>query len=209
MSTDEKPRRYRKKKRAEAEQQTRLRITEAAVELHGTVGPANTTVTDIADLAGVSRMTVYNHFPSDRELFQACSSHWAAENPFPDPTEWTDEDPSERLARALLELYRWYRSNQEMLGNVMRDTPNLPALAEVMGGVWGSYMDAIVQALEEGWSDAEVDAASMRALLRLAVDFSSWRTLTESGLEDDEAAVLMARSVQGVELGTGEGFPVR
>src|SRR5690606_11521663 len=76
MST-RRPRPYRKRQRALAEEATRLRITEAAVELHGSVGPARTTVTEIAERAGVSRMTVYKHFPSDRDLFVACSTHWA------------------------------------------------------------------------------------------------------------------------------------
>jgi AcrR family transcriptional regulator len=201
MTAPEKPRRYRKRKRAESEHQTRQRITEAAVELHGTVGPANTTVTDIANLAGVSRMTVYNHFPTDVELFQACSSHWASENPFPDPGSWTGEDPAERLHRALCELYPWYRGRQQMLGNVIRDTPNVPALAEVMGPLWESYMGAVVQALVEGWSNTHVDAKAATAMLRLAVDFSSWSTLTGSGVRDDDAAILMARMVSCVLAG--------
>jgi AcrR family transcriptional regulator len=202
MSTHDKPRRYRKRRRAESEQQTRRRITEAAVELHGTVGPANTTVTDIANLAGVSRMTVYNHFPTDLELFQACSSHWASENPFPDPGSWTAEDPAERLRGALLELYPWYRGRQQMLGNVIRDTANLPALAEVMGPLWESYMGALVQALAEGWSDAGVVSGDVTVMLRLAVDFSSWRTLTGSGVRDEDAAILMSRMIACVLSGS-------
>jgi AcrR family transcriptional regulator len=202
---------YRKGKRAEAEAETRLRITEAAVELHGTVGPANTTVTEVARLAGVSRMTVYNHFPTDVELFTACSTHWATQNPFPDPSTWTGiADPAERLGHAMAELYAWYGLKQAMLGNVLRDVPVVPALAEVMEVLWSMFMDGAVHVLSEGWhsrdveagteaGDAEAaDAEAIRATVRLAVDFNTWQVLTASGLDDAVAAALMARMVHGV-----------
>ena len=193
--TDHSSRAYRKRKRAEAEAQTRRRITEAAVELHGTVGPAQSTVTQVAKLAGVSRMTVYNHFPTEVDLFVACSSHWAAQNPFPDPSNWTDPDPRARLGAALEELYGWYELKQQMLGNVLRDTPVVPALAEVMSGLWTGFMDAAVQALETGWPSPGEEPQTLRGLLRLAVDFDTWRTLTGAGLSDRAAAHVMRRAV--------------
>ena len=193
--TDHSSRAYRKRKRAEAEAETRRRITEAAVELHGTVGPANSTVTQVAKLAGVSRMTVYNHFPTDVSLFVACSSHWADQNPFPDPSRWTDPDPAERLGAALEELYGWYGRKQQMLGNVLRDTPVVPALAEVMGGLWTGFMDAVVHALEDGWPSPAEEPGTLQGLLRLAVDFDTWRTLTGAGLDDRAAAHVMRRAV--------------
>jgi AcrR family transcriptional regulator len=193
--TDHSSRAYRKRKRAEAEAETRRRITEAAVELHGTVGPANSTVTQVAKRAGVSRMTVYNHFPTEVDLFVACSSHWATQNPFPDPASWTEPDPAERLGAALEELYGWYEHKQQMLGNVLRDTPVVPALAEVMSGLWTGFMDAAVQALEDGWRSPGEDPQTLRAMLRLAVDFDTWRTLTGAGLSDPAAAHVMRRAV--------------
>jgi AcrR family transcriptional regulator len=189
------PRPYRKTKRARSEEQTRLRITEAAVELHGTVGPAQTTVTDVAKRAGVSRMTVYNHFPTDVDLFTACSTHWARQNPFPDPSTWIDPDPAKRLRAALEELYVWYGLKQQMLGNIFRDTPNLPALAAVMAELWEPYAEAMVQALAEGWSGAGDDVSITSASLRLAIDFHTWELLTVSGLDHRGAARLMARMV--------------
>jgi AcrR family transcriptional regulator len=184
---------YRKRKRAEAEEETRRRITEAAVELHGTVGPAHTTVTDIAKLAGVSRMTVYNHFPTEVDVGRACSSHWAERNPFPDPAKWTASDPRERLRAALRELYEWYGLQQQMLGNIVRDRAVVPALEEVMEDQWDPWMDAVVAALGLGWVDA---GAELHAGIRLAVDFNTWRVLTESGLGDAEAADVMAGMVE-------------
>src|SRR5690348_271597 len=112
MSTEAKtvePRRYRKRRRAEHEQRTRQAITEAAVKLHGTVGPARTTVSAIAEEAGVQRATVYRHFPNDQALFAACSGHYMAMHPPPDPARWADiADPADRLREALTAVYRWW-----------------------------------------------------------------------------------------------------
>ncbi|MGD8289123.1 MAG: TetR/AcrR family transcriptional regulator [Gemmatimonadota bacterium] len=187
---------YRKKKRAESEEETRRRITEAAVELHGTVGPANTTVTELAEKAGVSRMTVYNHFPTDADLLAACSSHWAGEHPYPDPEGWAVvTDPTERLELALVELYRWFDRGRDMLANTLRDAPLVPALGELMDDWWGGYMDRVVSVLSEGWPDDPV----LRVALRVVVDFNTWRLLSASGLENDAAARLTTEMVAGRE----------
>ena len=171
---------------------------QAAVELHGTVGPVNSTVTDVAKLAGVSRMTVYNHFPTEVDLFTACSSHWASRNPFPDPSRWTEvTDPWERLGSALEEMYGWYDRKQQMLGNVLRDVSVVPALAEVMDELWATYMTNVVGALAEGMTPRPGEDQALHATLRLAVDFDTWRTLTESGLGHGKAAAVMARMVRG------------
>src|SRR3954469_20083307 len=81
-------RKYELKKRAERQAETRRRIVEATEELHRTVGPARTTISEIAERAGVQRLTVYNHFPEERELFAACSAHFMAEVPPPSPRDW-------------------------------------------------------------------------------------------------------------------------
>jgi AcrR family transcriptional regulator len=111
---DEK-RTYRMKRRAELEAQTRLRITESAVALHGTLGPARTSISAIAERAGVRRSTVYRHFPDEAALFAACSSHWRAANPPPELAAWRAiADPDERLRVALRELYGHYRRTEAM-----------------------------------------------------------------------------------------------
>ena len=200
MSADLK-RPYRKRKRAESEEDTRLRITVAAVELHGTLGPANTKVTEVAELAGVSRMTVYNHFPTDSDLFLACSTHWASENPFPDPSGWLDvADPEARLVTALEELYGWYGLKQGMLGKVLRDAPLVPSLAKLMDGFWGGYMDRVVSSLAQGWSGEPASNAALHVTLRVVVDFNTWRLLIRSGLSASEAAELAASMVVGHAL---------
>ncbi len=186
---------YRKVARAKREEETRLRIIEAAVDLHGSVGPANTTITDVAKRAGVSRMTVYTHFPRDSDLFVACSAHWASLNPFPDPSQWVESDVQPRVVGALEELYGWYGLNQRMLGNIFRDTPVVPSLAGVMEGLWSPYVEQILDALERGWPVEQDDTEKLRATLRLVVDFDTWRVLTGYGLDDERSAHLAARIV--------------
>src|SRR3954465_14420357 len=121
--TDEK-RTYRMKARAEAQEATRRRITESAVELHGTLGPARTSMSAVAERAGVRRSTLYRHFPDEEALFDACSSHWAANNPPPAPEAWAAiADPAERTETALGELYAFYARTEGMYASLLRDEP--------------------------------------------------------------------------------------
>src|SRR5581483_9137791 len=123
---------YELKRRAERQQETRRRIVEAAVELHATLGPARTTVAAIAERAGVTRPTVYAHFPDARSLFQACSGHVRAAVPPPDPAAWRSiSDPAARLETALRELYGYYERLEPLLENVQRDAPSMPIVAEM------------------------------------------------------------------------------
>src|SRR5689334_8017173 len=124
MSTENPPskRPYRKRARAAHEQATRTRVIDAAIALHGTVGPARTTISAIAERAGVRRATVYRHFPDERALFLGCSGTWGERNPVPDPAGWVDiADPGERLETALVALYAWYEQVEPMLSAVLRD----------------------------------------------------------------------------------------
>ena len=197
-------RRYRKRERARREAETRLRIVEAVMDLHRTVGPAATTVTEVAERAGVSRMTVYNHFPTDAELIEACSTHWSGLNPLPDPARWRGiADPDERLDTALAELYRWYAGTEDMMGKVLRDAALVPALGELMEERWWALVAEMAEALAAGRSVPEGPAARLRAALSLALDFHTWRTLTRAGLPDEEAARLAARFVQTAESAAG------
>ena len=198
MTSTASKRHYRKRKRAQSEEETRRRITEAAVQLHGSVGPANTKVTELAERAGVSRMTVYNHFPTEADLFAACSSHWATQNPFPDPSRWSEvADPRARLVRALEELYGWYGLNQDMLANVLRDAPLVPALDKIMEDFWGGYMKDVVRALAHGWSVDREGTVEPQAMLRVVVDFNTWRILTMFRLDRRAIAELAADMVVG------------
>src|SRR5512139_1225673 len=130
MATEsEKTRRYRKRLRAEQEAETRQRITEAAVKLHGTVGPAKTTVSGIAREAGVQRATVYRHFPDENAIYEACTSHYNSLHPPPDPTRWAGiDDPDDRLRVALRDVYAFYAETRQMLESTGRDADRVPAV---------------------------------------------------------------------------------
>src|SRR5712671_2532877 len=132
--TDQK-RKYRLKRRAEGEQRTRLRITEGTVELHGTLGPARTSISAVARRAGVRRSTVYRHFPDESSLFSACTSYWMAAHPFPVVDRWAAiEDPAVRLMVALRVLYEHSRRTERMMSNILRDEATMPLVKRMLGG---------------------------------------------------------------------------
>ena len=194
QSTGPGKRRYRKGRRAALEDQTRLRITEAAVELHGTVGPARTTISAVAERAGVQRATVYRHFPDERALFAACSSHWVALNPRPDPAVWAAiADPDERLGAALAELYAWYARTERMLVNVIRDSGSIAAMAAPVAA-FGEYLGSASEVLLHGRRPHGAHRP-IAAAIGHALAFSTWQSLAGRGLSDYEAADLMSALV--------------
>ena len=165
------------------------------MHLHREVGPANTTVTEVARRAGVTRMTVYKHFPTDADLIEACATHWASLNPFPDPAPWEAvADPDERLYRALGELYAWYRRTEDMMGNVLRDAPSMPALDSLMRERWWRYIDRLTGILLAGRDLDGRERRAVRAALRLSLDFNTWRSLAASGMSLS-AAVRIAAAI--------------
>jgi AcrR family transcriptional regulator len=171
---------------------TRERITHAAVELHGTIGPAATTMSAVAELAGVTRATLYRHFPNEEALFTACSTDWLAANPRPDPSRWAAiADPVRRLAVALGELYAYYRSTEQMRSNLLRDIDVIPE--KFRPGIVAFPLTA-VQVLEAGWP-GQPEAPLRHAAIGHAVGFETWRSLAKEGLADEEAAELMVRFV--------------
>lgn len=186
-------RKYEKKARAEAEAQTRQRITESAVELHGSLGPARTSMSAVAEHAGVRRSTLYRHFPDERALFGACSAHWAEENPPPDITSWAAiEDPGERLAAALSDLYAYYRRTEGMMDKLLRDEATVQVVNELMGA-YRAMLDQATEILIKGRGLRGNAAKRTRAAIGHALAFRTWQDLTATqGLDDDQAAALMA-----------------
>ena len=188
-------RKYELKKRAERQEETRRRIVEAAVELHGTIGPARTTVSAVAERAGVQRHTYYRHFPDERSLGLACSGLYMETNPMPDPEPWREiDDLEQRLRHGLGELYAYYERNEPMLSNVIRDAELDPVFAEIGRMRIGPPLGAIRAVLANGRRSKR-----LLALLDVALAFSTWRTLVrDSGLSHKEAVETMVAAIRCV-----------
>ncbi len=180
------------RRRAEQVDETRQRITEAAVRLHTTIGPANTSIAGVAEEAGVTRLTVYRHFPDIDSLFKACSAHWISLHPGPDVDAWRAiPDLEERARRGLGELYAWYRRVEPELSPIRRDVSALPvANQEGIRARDARMADALV----EGHTGSKADGRRLSAAAGLLVTFSTWRSLAlDQGLDDAGAAEIGAR----------------
>jgi AcrR family transcriptional regulator len=194
-------RKYELKQRAQSQAETRQRIVEATVELHTSLGPARTTISAIAERAGVQRLTVYRHFPDERALFHACTRHSWAENPLPDPSAWAAlGDPEERLRVGLGEIYAFFRANEELTANVRRDLPDMPVMREV-AAPYAQHWEDIRAALERGWkTNGRRRRKLLHAVIGHAVEFETWRSLARhQGLEDAEVVELMVGLARGVQ----------
>ena len=198
MSTESR-RRYQLKRRAESQERTRARITDAAVKLHGSVGPARTSVSAVAERAGVQRATVYRHFPDEAALFAACSQHWLSQHPPPDPVRWGEiDDPDERLRQGLTELYAYYGRTETMVSNLLRDEPAVAVLRPLMTAR-RSRLGAMADALTAGRSVRGRHRREVRAAVGHAVAFETWRSLVrDQDLDEERAVELMVRFVRGV-----------
>jgi AcrR family transcriptional regulator len=182
---------YTLKRRAEQQADTRRRIVEAAVDLHGSVGPARTTISMIAERAGVQRHTLYAHFPEERSLFMACSALVEERDPLPEAAVWHGiEDRYERLRTGFRTVYGWYGRNAELVGCVLRDAEFHPMTRETGERQFGPVMAACNEVLGAGLTPAQ------RAMLRLALGYFTWRTLVrEAGLSPEAAIEAMIRAI--------------
>jgi AcrR family transcriptional regulator len=200
MSTQIKNRKYELKARAERQERTRQRIAKAAAELHEKVGPAATTVAEIARRAGVSRLTVYKHFPDNAGLYPACSAHYLAEHPLPDfDAALAPEHPVDRVRSVLDAVYGgWYRRSRRMMRNLQRDRRSDPALDEFMGANSDAALGGIADALAAGFAVEGDRATRLRSLIRVALDFWTWERLASEGMDDEAAAELMTDAIAGL-----------
>ena len=196
MSQQARP--YRMERRARSQQQTRERITESAAELHGTLGPSQTSMSAVAARAGVRRSTLYRHFPDEASLMDACSAHWAAANPPPDLDAWAAiADPAERVTVALGELYDFYGRTASMLSNLYRDESTVPLVQERFAAFRGYFL-AAREALAAGRRLRGAPGRRTKGAIGHAVAFSTWKSLIqEEGLEDSEAVALMSTFIAG------------
>lgn len=178
------------RRRAEQVERTRQRIVEAAVHLHGTVGPAASTIAGIAERAGVTRLTVYRHFPDEETLYAACSAHWAAQQVQPDPSRWAQiADDEQRVREGLADLYRFYRAGEAMLSRVYRDIAVMPeSRRAAIEANYAHFREVLIAPAD--------DDRRLRALMGHAVSFWTWRSLcVDHGLSDGEAVEAMSALV--------------
>jgi AcrR family transcriptional regulator len=187
---------YRKTRRADDERRTRARIVDAAETLHGSVGPAHASIAAVARTAGVTRATVYRHFPDDEALFQACSAQWLARQRRPDPDQWTvHQDAGDRLTAGLTDVYRYYREGASMLRLVIRDAEVVPEAVR-----------AARLAAERAWVETMLEpfpgrSKVRRAAVTHAVSFATWRSLcVDGGLSDRSAVALMTATVRAAAV---------
>jgi AcrR family transcriptional regulator len=184
---------YTLRRRAEQQAETRQRIVEAAVDLHGTVGPARTTFSMVAERAGVQRHTLYAHFPDERSLLMACSALALERDPLPDPAPWRRiGDRHERLRVGLTSIYSWFERGAELAACILRDAENHPVVREVVGLRMGPTIAAYHDVL-----GAKLNARQ-RAMLNLALSFYTWRSLVlEGGLTQNAAVSTMLQAIEG------------
>lgn len=189
-------RKYELKKRAERQKETRQRIVEAAVYLHQTVGGQAATISAIAEQAGVERLTVYRHFPDERALLTACTAHYLAQHPPPDPTRWgTLAEPEQGLRAALADIYAYHRETEAMMNSTYRDIESVPLLRELLEPFF-AYWHEVEDMLADRFPADDDARPLVRAAVGLAVDFLTWRSLIRwQGLDDAQAVEVMVAMV--------------
>lgn len=190
-------RKYDLKARARQHDETRQRIVEATSYLHNEVGPARTTVAEIARRAGVQRLTVYNHFPDETELYEACGAHWMSQNPIPDlSVAFAMGDPAARMRTVLTAFYGWYRGTAKSQELMQRDRLALPAFDAVVKVRVDQQVAGLAHVLAAGIQSSDARVRPVHATVALALDFWTWRRLAGEGMADQDAADLMVGAVE-------------
>jgi AcrR family transcriptional regulator len=188
---------YTMQVRQEAVDRTRLRITEAIMRLHETVGPRATTVSAIAEDAGVTWLTVYRHFPDEESLVHACSAHWSQLHPRPDPESWASiDDPVLRLQTALAQTYAWARPAAPMMTKIFQDVDAMPRFVSQF---LAADEQARVAVLRRGFVARGRSLRTLEAVLKHALRLSTWQSLClYGGLTNTEAVNIMVGAVLAV-----------
>ncbi|HKJ95450.1 MAG TPA: TetR/AcrR family transcriptional regulator [Gammaproteobacteria bacterium] len=188
-------RKYTLKERAKQQQETHDRIVEAAMALHESLGPRNTSISAIAEHAGVQRLTVYRHFADDDELYAACTARFLEQNPPPDPAQWqSSNEPLERCEKALLALYRYFRGTQRMWQRAYRDLEDVPAYQPAMDA-FQRYLMQIRDDLAAGWNPTGARKRALKSTLGHIVQFPTWQQLAGQGLSDKQIVNVVSRWV--------------
>ena len=193
---------YRLKERAKSQEQTRQKIVKATMHLHEEVGPRATTISAIAERAGVQRLTVYRHFPDETAVFQACTAHWLTLNPPPDPAAWAGiADPAARLDAALGAFYRYYSATERMWTTSHRDVAEVPALQGPMAQFSG-FLASVGEALAGAFDAPPETAWQVHTTIQLALVFPTWAQLQARGLSDAQKVSLVGVWTRGAMSGS-------
>lgn len=194
-----KKRKYEMDQRAQDQERTRSRIVAATVALHGSVGPKNTSISAVAEKAGVQRLTVYRHFPTMESLFLACSSHWLNENPPPDAGDWENEENAERrTTEALRAIYGYYRRTDSMWRLVYRDMDQVPAMQEPLDA-FHDYLGAIRDNLVTCWQPKGRKSRILKATVGHLLSFCTWDSLNRQQMNDKQMVDLGLRWVAATQ----------
>jgi len=181
-------RKYELRKRALDKQRTHERIVAATVALHQEIGPKETTISAVAERAGVQRLTVYRHFPTERDLLEACSSRFIERHPPPDPATIKAFGPKKRTRSVLRAFYEYYEETADMWTSVYRDRNQMASVAEVMEG-FESHIAAVESDLRAAWAPRR--SRRLRASISHALHFYTWQSLDTQGLDAREMAELV------------------
>lgn len=191
----EKKRSYKMSERAKSQAETRQKIVEATMHLHEEIGPRNTSISAIAERAGVQRLTVYRHFPDETAVFQACTSHWLSLNPPPDPADWAEiSEPVEKFRTAVAALYDYYSRTRAMWTVSFRDVSEVPALQQPMADV-AAFLGSIADDLIAAFGDA-ADTDHIGPTIRHVLHFPTWTDLEDQGLTNTQKLDLVTAWLQ-------------
>ncbi len=195
-------RKYELKSRAERQEATRQRIIEAAVDLHEEIGPGRTSISAIAERAGVERLTVYRHFATEEDIFQACSARFRELHPLPDLGTWEAiDDPFDRLRLGLTDLYRYFVETERMTAVAIRDAPSTPAMHEPFARFQKQFR-AMCELLVAGFIAKGIPAERVQLSIRLAIDFYTWQIMVrEQGMELSAAVDYQVGTVRWAAIG--------
>ncbi len=179
------------RERAKTQDETRSRIVEAAMHLHEEVGPRATTISGVAERAGVQRLTVYRHFPDETTLFQACTAHWLTLHPPPDERLWQAiADSGKRIRTALAAFYDYYQATERMWAASHRDVADVPALQGPMAE-FESFVDGVGDDLVQRVKGGAKQQRMIAATIRHGLEFTTWADLEKRGLDNAEKVALV------------------
>jgi AcrR family transcriptional regulator len=184
-----KKRKYTLKRRAERQERTRERIVAAAMALHEEIGPAETTISALAERAGVQRLTVYRHFEDEHAILEACSNRWFGLHPPPEPAAIQGDEPTDLTRAMLAALYEYYAENERMWSSLYRDKGRSAALEGPMSK-FESYLSTLHKTLLAAWRPAR--SRALRATLAHALRFSTWQSLADQGLAQNAITALVS-----------------